>query len=343
MRAIHYYTWLSRLVEHIDSKTFNNPEIFMKISKTMIYAAESALSVLGEISREALVPPSLKLMTDGYQMNYLIDRVYIHGGLKLPHRHIFASRIGLQGLTLIILGVADLFVFQNTEFDVEVPLPEAIITKTINVGMAFCRIAEGVSDLALSVGRLFFKMGARASNYLVAVSTIFGISACIFSIVMIMLDIHNQYAVWKPVLENLLNPDIALSIAELAFTIATITAWLLGIPISGWIVFGAIIIVTIARIIWDYLKNYWAEVDYAKEFVSQVADKVMSVRNILKHFNIDDLKHSAAVSYKVHLLASRLAEDVSGKIKDDLNWANQYFYGLSEAQLNLAEAISPLE
>jgi squalene-hopene/tetraprenyl-beta-curcumene cyclase len=344
LRAIHYYSWLSKLVEHIDSKSFSNR--FMKISKTMIYGAESSLSVLGKISQDALTPPSLQFATDGYKMNYLIDRVYVQGGLRLPRQHIFAARIGLQGLALIVLGVADLLVFQNTEFDVEVPLPEETITKTINVGMAFCRIADGLSQLALSVGRLFFKMGAKASNYLCTASRLFGIAGCILSMVMIMLDICSQYATWKPVLENLLNPDIALSVAELVVTAAA-AAYLFAptvfVPIVGWIVFGAIIIVTIARIMWDYVKNYWAEVDYAKEFVSQVADKVMSIRDILKRYNVDDLIYSSTISRKVHLLASSLAQDVSGKIKDDLNWASQYFNALSEAQLDLAETISPLE
>jgi len=345
LRTIHYYAWLSRLIEHIDSKSLRHPAQFMKITKTIIYGAESALSVLGQISYNNLVPPTLKLMSDGYVTTFLIDNVYVEN-FPIPPKHVFAARLGVGGLALVVLGVADLLAFQNTEFSVEVPLPEETIAKTINIALDFCRIAQGLSDFLLAVGRLFFKWGEKASNILTHISKVFGIFGCICAIMMIVLDIHNQYAAWKPVIENLLNPDLALSFAELFVTIAaTIYMFFPTVfaPVVGWAIFAALIVITIAKIVWIYLENYWAEVDRAREFVSQVADKVMSIRSLLKHFSADNLSYSANISMKVHMLASRLAEDVSGKIKDDLLWACQYFYGLSEAQSNLAEKIIPLE
>jgi len=214
-RAKTYYYWFSELDKFIDSKRQVKSDAFIKTLKPIVFTAKSALSFLGKISQDALIPPSIKLCTDGYKFNYLVDRIYYHENL-LPRRHIFATRVGVQGFALIILALADLFVFQNYDFQVEVPLPEKLVTQTINIMVDFCQLGQGISLLTATIGRLCLHWGARASNLLLSAAKIFGLGACILQGVMIALDLFSKYKPWKSVMDYISDPDVLLNLADLA-------------------------------------------------------------------------------------------------------------------------------
>ncbi|HEX69030.1 MAG TPA: hypothetical protein ENG10_01875, partial [Candidatus Bathyarchaeota archaeon] len=219
----------------------------------------------------------------------------------------------------------------------EVPLPEKLVTQTIDIMMDFCWLAEGISRLTVTIGRLCLHWGARASNLLLSAARIFNKGACILRALMITLDILTKYKPWKSVMDYLSDPDFLLNLADLAVTVAMATINLAG-PV-GWAIFVAVVAVGILKYCYDYIKSRWEERDKALEAVSKIMDELIPIREFVYKFNETAIEMESNYSARASEVAFSLAQDIGGEIGEDLKWASEYFADLSKAQLDFANEV----